>query len=327
MSNNTLLVRINTAIEHNNLEKLLPNGEFAWDNCRFEVNPTHSNPCDYWIVFATTQPSSTAICNPANTLFISGEPPSKKIYPKKFYAQFARVVSQSADDPHPKVTLHASCLNWHVGLDLVENRYVRSIDEFVTERWPEKTGLISAICSSAVHTEGQRLRLALLKTLKAHFGDQLTHFGKGFTPIKDKYDAIAPFQYHLVLENDRIAHYWTEKISDSYIGRAFPFYVGCTNLEDYFDADSFLRIDPTDPEGAISIIEQALAEDKARNSRDLIDQARHNVLFKYNPFAFFANCANRWHTEGPKQRLTILSRKSFRPFPLGLLYRLQNGQY
>jgi hypothetical protein len=42
------------------------------------------------------------------------------------------------------------------------------------------------------------------------------------------------------LENSQSPHYWTEKLTDAYLGWAFPLYVGCPNVGDYFAKESFL---------------------------------------------------------------------------------------
>ncbi|MCU0780398.1 MAG: glycosyltransferase family 10 [Akkermansiaceae bacterium] len=310
-----------TAGMHNEMDRFCPGRKMAWGRCVFDLNPPPGTACDYWIVWAHGRDGDRMVCAPQNTLFISGEPPAKKIYPRRFYAQFHRVVSTHAADPHPRVTTSLPGLPWHVGLDRDANRYCYGYDELAAMPFPEKSNTISAVCSHLTTTAGQRQRLAFLAFLKERLGDTLVHFGRGFRPVADKMDAILPHRCHLVLENSRSPDYWTEKLSDAYLGWAHPVYLGCPNLTDYFPANGFTPVDPERPEEALAVIRGLLASppDPAP-----LAVCRALILNDYNPFARFAHWAERFHTPGlPASEVRITSHKAFRPFPRGLIHRLK----
>jgi hypothetical protein len=322
MPDQQLRVAITSSINHGGLELLCPNRELRWGRCEFLLNPPRGTPCDFWIVWAGSRDRDQLRVASANTLFIAGEPPSKKIYPERFYAQFHRVVSTHAADPHPRVTTSLPGLNWHVGLNRDDNRYTYGYDELKQLQPGEKTNKISVVCSNLTTTAGQRQRLALLDFLKAALGDTLVHFGRGFTPIGDKMDAILPHRFHLVLENSSSADYWTEKLSDAYLGWAHPIYAGCPNLGDYFPAAGFTAVDVTQPAAALEVIRA-----KLRHGSDLatVAQCRDLILDTYNPFARFAHWAELYHEGGQAATMvSITTHKAFRPFPRGLLYRWRN---
>src|SRR5262249_27327408 len=102
-----------------------------------------------------------------------------------------------------------------------------------------KTKLLSVISSDKAFTEEHKKRLEFVGSLKDIFGDEIDFFGRGKEPIEDKWDAIAPYKYHVVLENGEYRDYWTEKIADCYLAWTYPFYAGCPNLGKYFPPESF----------------------------------------------------------------------------------------
>ena len=319
------LVAVTTAIRHRSLERLCPGGRLRWGNCDFLLNPPPGALCDYWIVFAAARDRDEMVCGRENTLFIAGEPPSKKIYPRGYYAQFNRVVSAHAADPHPQVTPSALGLNWHVGLSRDDDCYHIGYDELAALVPGAKANKLSVVCSNLTTTEGQRSRLRFLDAMKERLGDRLIHHGRGFSPIADKMDAIYPYRFHLVLENCRSPHYWTEKLSDAYLGWAHPFYVGCPNLGDYFPSAGFTPLDMDNPDEAAWVISERMERPMDEAEIGRVKECRNMILNTYNPFARFAYWAERFHQPAVSAgRVKITSHKAFRPFPRGLLYRLRS---
>lgn len=318
-----LKVAVTTNIPVGSLEKLCPGSELRWGDCAFTLNPQEGSSYDYWIVWAGLPRKATLKVAPQNTLFLAGEPPSKKIYPRGFYAQFHQLVCTQADYPHPRVNFDALGLNWHVGYDRAQGRYAMGYDELVAMPPPtEKRDQVSVICSNLTTTQGQRDRLALLASLKQAFGDRIVHFGRGFQPIDDKLDAILPYRYHLVLENSVSDDYWTEKLSDAYLGWAYPLYVGCPNLSRYFRGDSFLPLADRPIDDVVQRIEKQLSGGLSDSQQAGLAEAREAILNRYNPFAWFAHWAQRFgRPQAEPQPLTIRSHKAFRSLGRGLLYR------
>jgi hypothetical protein len=314
-------VVVTTDILQRDLEKLCPNGDLRWGNCEFIINPPAGTACDYWIIYCGSRPLDSMVCAPENTLFIAGEPPAKKIYRACYYAQFHHVISTRKDDPHSLVTATALGLPWHVGLK--NNNYLYGYDELKALRPRSKQNKISVVCSSLRSTAGQRERLEFLDFLKRRLGDRIVHFGRGFTSIDDKMEAIAPYRFHLVLENSRSPHYWTEKLADAYLGWAFPLYLGCPNLHVYFPENSFARISPENPEETVAMIEKLLATEPSDATEQIIRKCRELVLDTYNPFARFAHWAELFYQPMPARLVKVDSHKSFRTFPAGSLHRLK----
>lgn len=320
-----LTVAVTTAIMHKDMDRLCPGRNMHWGNCKFLLNPDPGTPCDFWIVFAAGRNRDHMRVASENTLFIAGEPPSKKIYPRGFYAQFHRVVSAHVNDPHPRVKTDALGLPWHVGLDRGQDRYLYGYDELrAMLPEPDRSSMISVVCSDLKTTEGQRKRLIFLELLKRAMPGRVLHFGRGFEPIADKMAVIKPHRFHLVLENSSSPDYWTEKLADAYLGWAHPIYSGCPNLEKYFPEDGYTPINLNEPDKAIARIAELLANDSIQS--DSLAECRRKILDVYNPFARFAHWAETYHhPDLSGRKVAITSHKAYRPFPRGLIHRLKNS--
>jgi hypothetical protein len=294
--------------------------------CDFILNPSCPVDADYWIVFANARAYDEVRCAPENTLFIAGEPEEKKVYPKAYYAQFYRIIDTHLRSGHPRVVLSAPCLSWHIGYDHARSNFDFGYKVLSAMGRPsEIENKVSVVCSNAAFTPGQRERLKFLEVLKEKLGEQIVHFGRGFRPVDDKLDAIKGYRFHLVMENCRVPHYWTEKISDAYLGWAFPLYVGSPNLIEYFPENTFVALDIKSPERAAEQIEALLATSCDEKEKEAVNDGRGLVLNRYNPWVAWARWAEQFHDPLAKPRKTIIrSHKAFRPFPRGLFFRFKN---
>lgn len=308
-----LTIRLSIAMAPQGVNLYTPNGSMRWGDSVFELNPPDGSPCDFWVVHSYSAEREIARVAPTNTLFINGEPPAKKRYPRAFYNQYHHVLDSHPNTGHPRTILYTPCVGWHVGLDTFNNRYAFGYDFLKTLQPPAKQNRISVVCSNVVKTAGQRQRLAFLNALKQRLGDQVVHFGRGFTPVSDKMEVIGPYRYNLVLENSVSPHYWTEKLADAYLGWAFPVYSGCPNLSEYFPPDSFLPIDIRDQDAAIRTIENLL---KRPEPPDLtgVAQARQLMLDYYSPFAICDRLAQQLIVAAPPELVTIRHHRAFRPW-------------
>lgn len=318
-----LRVRLNMDLAPKGMELLTPGGAMWWHGCRFELNPPEGGTADFCVVLANARPVDRFRGARSNTLFIAGEPLEKKVYPVDFYAQFGHVLDTHRMSGHPNLILGAPGLNWHVGLDLRSRSYRYGYDHLRTLAYPLKENRVAVVCSDADHTPGQRQRLALLKALKSRFGDRIVHFGRGFEPIDDKMEAILPYRYHLVLENSQSPNYWTEKLADAYLGWAFPVYLGCPNIADFFPAGAYAQLDGYDVSVAERMLRDLLDESDPPGRLDALSEARTLILDRFNPFAWSAKWARELYRPAPEEDVSIRIHKAFRPTPRGFWYRFR----
>lgn len=232
------------------------------------------------------------VCPPTRTLCALLEPPDILTLPDEYTRQFHTVVGSDRRVVCAAPRLAAAGHHWFVELT------ARQAEE---NPITDKPLLISAMISSKQHTEGHRARYALMNRLKDHFGSRLDWFGRG---VKDtgtnKLSALANYKYHIVLENGRWPHYWTEKLSDAFMANAFPFYWGAPNISEYFCPGSFCLIDPTDARGAIDKIEEAIAADLWRERQSDLARARQQVVTDYHPYALWASELMRTPASAPR---------------------------
>lgn len=290
-----------------------PQGSGVWGRCKFVVDE-EIDECDFWVVYADITDLQRCRCDPDNVLYIAGEPPSKKKYPRKFLAQFETVWTTDRETDHPNRLFVQPCLPWHTDIDRHADdmaKTAKTFDQFVAN-WPvPKTKTLSLISSNLTNTPIHVKRLAFIRSLQEHFGPRLDVFGRGLNEVGDKADAIAPYRYHIVLEPSNTPDYWTEKLSDAYLCGALPFYWGCPNIGDYFPETALIPINMDDATEAIATIEATLAADPYEERLADVEEARRRVLYEFNLYAQLER-AFVGRPIGPKKMVTIIPERWFR---------------
>jgi hypothetical protein len=282
-------VKLSTNFPEWPLLRQTPGRKGVWGNCRFFLNEAVEE-CDYWVVYDDVLRPETTRCPPGNTLLITGEPPSVKTYPPRYAAQFARVLTCQRALRHRGAIYRQQAMPWMVGGRYLaeaarwDESYTKDYDELAALPPVAKTRLLSVISSDKAQTVGHRQRLEFTHRLKRHFGDAIDVFGRGLRDFEDKWDALAPYKYHVVLENGQFPDYWTEKLSDALLAEAYPFYSGCPNIGDYFSDAVLTRLDISDAEGAIRDIERGLAARRFEATVTQRREAAKKVLDEYNLF-------------------------------------------
>ena len=140
------------------------------------------------------------------------------------------------------------------------------------------------LATDKIITKGHQRRLSFVRRLEREFGNDLEVFITSVMGLEDKWDAIGRYRYHLSLENSVFKDYWTEKVSDAFLGLSFPFYYGCPNMEDYFPSDSFQTIDMDDYDVTVDRIRNAIDTDLYSQRLGVLKESKRLVLNKYNLF-------------------------------------------
>ena len=186
--------------------------------------------------------------------------------------------------------------SWCLGVFVVNSLFRSLLSQELTSKRKE----LSIICSSKDMTEVHRQRIRFAMHLKAHFGERADFFGRGFQEIEDKWDGIAPYRYHVAMENGCVPDYFTEKLADAFLAGSFPFYYGCANIFDYFPESSLTPIDIYDLEGATAVIESVIQARTYERQIDCLAEARSLVLDRYNLFPTIAEiCQSRARSDSP----------------------------
>ena len=309
-------VKLSTNFPEWPLIRQTPGRTGLWGGCRFFINE-EIDDCDYWVVFDGLAQPETIRCPPGNTLLITAEPPSVKSYDRRFTAQFAQVLTCQRKLKHRRATYSQQALPWMVGCLYHKDtgtwakEYTKDYDELSALPLVPKTKLISVISSDKAFTPGHRQRLEFVQRLQQHFGDTIDVYGRGLRDFEDKWDVIAPYQYHVVLENGQFRDYWTEKLSDALLAGAYPFYNGCPNIGDYFADDVLTRLDIAAPEKAIRAIELGLRENRFEATVTSRRQAARRVLDEYNLFPTLEKMARMIDPTAPVQPVCIKPQAEF----------------
>ncbi len=256
--------------------------------------------------------------------------------PHGFLVQFSRLVLCDRTISHPQIT-YANGLTWWAGQTVkhenghhFDPNYRYDYESFKGIPCPEKKKLISVICSKNFFLPGHKKRLFFLERLQQHsLSRQIDFFGGGFRPIDDKWDAIAPYKYHIVLENSVIPDYWTEKLADAFLGFSLPVYYGCPNITEYFSPEALRVIDIDDFERSISTLGELIERDLFDRHLEAITRARADVLDRYNIFQMMSEICREPARRFAKCRLTPHG-NFFRSWPKRvarkIIYRLRGIQ-
>ena len=277
--------------------------------------------CDYWVVYDDLRSAEEVLCPPDNTILITGEPPCIKTYDNLFINQFSKIITSHRNLVHPNIINYQPGLPWHIGRKIVNseiNEYPLNYDELSSLEFFDKEKLISTIVSNKTITKDQKQRVKFIEKFEKYSNFDLDVFGTGRNFINDKRDAIAPYKYHLAFENCAVSDYFSEKLSDAYLGGAYPFYYGCTNIDRYFSPDAYTQISIYNIKESIEIIEEKIKNNSYEKSVDAIRVARQLTLSKYNLFGIISNCikSDKAHALLPKQKITIYPQNHYHKYNL-----------
>lgn len=299
-----------------------PKRQPVWENCHF-IFDRHCRDYD-WLVVNDDLPSlagerhtlweEALACPRANTLLITTEPSTIKVYGSRFLRQFGHVLTSQepwAVGHHPGAIHRQPGMIWYYALGDVRGTY-----DAIKQHVPlAKTAEISAICSTKQqrHTL-HRQRYEFIMNLKQRV-PEMELFGRGIRFVEHKADALDPFRYHVAIENFFGPHHWTEKLADAFLGGCMPVYHGCPNAEEYFPAESFLRIDIGAVDAAAETIRRAIRDRLYERNLTAILESRRRVVEEYAPVAQLCRIINARHRSdapAPAPDEVILSRHALR---------------
>jgi len=321
-----LRIKLSTNFPEWPLIRQTPGRAGIWGDCQFLINQDIAE-CDFWVVYDDVLRPETTRCPPGNTLLITGEPPSVKTYSRRFLAQFSTVLTSHRNLSHPNVVSRQQALPWMVGGRYLQEtgqwdkEYTKDYEELSALPAVPKTKLLSVLSSSKTITPGHERRLAFVGALKQWFGEEIDVFGRGIRDVEDKWDAIAPYKYHIVIENGLFPDYWTEKLSDTLLAGSYPLYAGCPNIGDYFGENTLTLLDLTDFEGSLQAITAAIENNRYEATMQARQSAKVQVLNEYNLFPMLEAFVTASRTAQPKQ---VIKLQPHSHFPRTLLTKLRD---
>ena len=309
----------------------LPASKSSMKNCYFIFDPEERN-YDWLVVYDELPQKNDGFkhrgveelaCCSNNTLLITTEPPTIKHYHRYYTNQFKWVLTSHDEDQLP----HHGRIYSQPGLRWFYKRCFNDSIETLHERsCLIKNKVISTITSNKRqrHTLHNKRYLFIME-LKKLIPD-LEVFGRGVRPVVDKSEVIDSYKYHIVIENFIGEHHWTEKLSDSFLGKTLPFYSGCPNLCEYFHPLSFIPINLDDCKSAARKIKNAINNNEFEKRIEYINQSREKIINEYNIFAMISKIINERHSNGDTVRgKKIKCRRLLRSNPLVALDHFFNS--
>ena len=253
-----------------------PGKRGIWDGLQFTTDPV--DKCDFVLMLNNNMKTESRVtCPPKNVWALMQEP-----YVKGFtdwmvegHECFSKVYTHHVPSGSSKYRVSPPAIPWHVN---------RSFDQLVAMNIPAKTKAFSWIVGNARDLPGHLKRLSFLKFIQKNMPQDIDLYGRAVQYIDDKWDALAPYRYSLAIENTRGPDYWTEKLADCFLTWTIPIYYGCTNLEEYFPGEAFIKIDIGEPEKAADIIKSVIQNDDWKKRLPALEKARELVLYRYQLF-------------------------------------------
>jgi len=293
----TIKLSIHGAPRDLDLSQFFGTPDNTFEDCRFHVNSLITT-ADHWFVVDGQRPDDS-FCRASSVSFLSAEHVwgpghfSESARFRRYLEQFD-YIHTTQDLFWPNTRFAPPFLPWMINANhgpevmFAHERdisYLQSLDEL------PKTEVISVICSSKTASAGHRLRLRFVEALASELGDTLHWYGNGIHSMPEKWDAIAPYRFHLALENQATYGCFSEKLYDSFLGLSMPIYWGAPDLGTYFDPDSFVPIDIRDLRGSIARITRAIDEGWDRTGAAAVKDSRDRVLDDYNVYKRIARIA------------------------------------
>ena len=263
---------------------LTPGGSGVWDGVAFRPLRAASDP-DLLVVLSRPLRPIAVRLPPERVWFAIGEPPTVR-HRVLHVGQGRGTVVLTCDRSVAEDPVLAAERTYLLEPPVVRTWQVRrSIEALEAMDAVEKSRDLSWITSNLQRLDGHRRRLAFLGRLQGALPFDL--FGRGFRPVEDKWDALAPYRYAIAFESKVAPGYFTEKLMDCFVALAMPIYVGAPDIERYLPAEAMVRIDPDDPD-VVPSIREAVRSDRWRRAGEALREARRRVLHERNMFARLA---------------------------------------
>lgn len=267
------LVRVIKNWDWPDLMRQTPGENGVWDGIQFTTKPIKE--CDYAIILNQAIEYTSFYCPSEHVWAIMQEPPNEfRASLHRGHTCYSRIYT-SDDHLHGVQYINSyPALPWHVN---------KNYDFLIRCGVPNKDRNLSWITSNLSISRGHRGRLSFLERVRSELKFDL--YGRGFSPIEDKWSGLAPYRYSIVVENFRNKYYWSEKLADCFLAWTLPIYCGASRIPEFFPPGAVFPIDIDDPL-VVKKIKEVISGDLWQRSADAIGQAREFVLNKYQFFPF-----------------------------------------
>jgi FkbM family methyltransferase len=124
-----------------------------------------------------------------------------------------------------------------------------------------KTKTVSIIASLKNFTRGHKLRHEV-----AHLISENDRYGSAFNKINYKLEGLKDYKFTVVIENEKIDGYFTEKLIDALITGTVPIYWGCSDIGEFFNEAGIITFNTKEDLEKILADQEYLEEFFIKNS-------------------------------------------------------------
>lgn len=254
------------------------NQKSSWNDYEFCFEDTYEE-YDHLLVYNKLEETFDLKCRKGCTVFIPAEPYSIKRFNKSFLNQFDHIITHQSQIKHKSVFISHNGYPWHLE---------KSHDDFLSENVVKncKENKILIITSDKGYSKGHIERLKFVEKCKGTFKDKIDVFGRGIFSFKSKADLHKDYKFSIVVENDNVTNYFTEKLTDSFLSLTFPLYKGCTNIRDYFSPESHIDLSGMEWKTVKNAIEDTIENyDRLYDQKiESLQSAQKKCLYDFNFF-------------------------------------------
>lgn len=143
--------------------------------------------------------------------------------------------------------------------------------EWDEKLYEQKEKNISVVASNKQHSSYHKLRVQIAKdAMELGMADGYGAFCGN--RINKKADALTPYRYSIVVENDVNAYYFTEKILDCFASMTIPIYVGATKINQFFNDEGIIVLKKEQYQDIGSVLKECTKE----NYENRLDAIKDN---------------------------------------------------
>lgn len=138
----------------------------------------------------------------------------------------------------------------------------------------EKSKIISMVVSFKKMTISHNFRHKIVQNVS-----NVDILGNGYFPIENKIDSLKDYMFSIVVENQKMDYFFSEKIIDCFVTGTIPIYYGCPSIFKFFDGNGILTFDNL-PEllTILKKIDSNLYNTKINSIRKNFELAKNYVL-------------------------------------------------
>ena len=295
------------------ISQFLGNRDNRLGEITFAVNDSRIQQADVWIIIESPEPYDLE-CFAGRSVFVAAESmwgpgreaesPSRQQYLNQFDAIYTY-----QDLYWPEVHFAPPFLPWMINSNhgsSIFSPHDRDVRFFRNLRYLPKSRPLSVICSAKSYTEGHRLRLRFVEALAAELGGDMDWYGNGHVSVPEKWNAIAPYRFHLVIENQAAFGVITEKLIDSFLGLAHPIYYGAPDVTRYFPDEAVTCINIRDFASSLETIRSMISRPSTTDLNPDLIEAKDVVLDEWNLFERLGRVAASEHRLPRRSQVTTL---------------------